>query len=147
MTFDRRFRCAAVMLVLGALVSVANAQMTGGGYGGMMGPGMMGANPEAPIEAQSPEAKSPVNPRDAQALLDYIRRQKLACLQCHTVVEGGFAPSFAQVSQNYAQRPGNIDALERSILQGIGRMPGGLASTSQARVLSRLIVNLAKFRD
>ena len=145
MTIDSRSRHVAAMLVLGTWVGVANAQMGGGDYGGMMGSGgMMGAYPDAPARDQGPEATIQVNARDARALLDYIRQQRLACMQCHTVDEGGFGPSFAQIGQYYAQRPEQASTLQQSIVQGIGRMPGGLASAGQASVLGGLILDLAK---
>lgn len=148
MRMDSRSRHVAALLtvlVLGAGPGVAKAQMAGGGYGGMMGQGgMMGASPQAPEGDRQPQAQTGVDAHAAQTLQDYVRQQHLACMQCHTVDEGGVAPSFAQIAQYYAQHPGRAGQVRPSIVQGIGGMPGGLASPDQASVLSRLILDLAK---
>ena len=143
MSTNRRPRRIAVllaMLTLGAGLGVARAQM-GDGYGRMMGQGgMMGAYPQAP----QPRAQAGADAHPRQALLDYIGQQGLACMQCHAVDEAGYAPSFMQIAQYYAQHPGRAGEVPPSIVQGIGAMPGGLASPDQAKVLGRLILDLAK---
>ena len=141
---SRRIAALLAMLALGAGLGVARAQM-GGGHGGMMGlGGMMGASPPAPEQAQPPQAQAGADAHPRQALLDYMRQQGLACMQCHAVDEAGYAPSFMQIAQYYAQHPGQAGAVPPSIVQGIGAMPGGLATPDQAKVLGRLILDLAK---
>lgn len=142
----RRIAVLLAVLALGAGLPVARAQM-GGSYGGMMGQGgMMGAYPQAPQQAQPSQAQpgAGADAHPAQTLLDYIRQQGLACMQCHAVDEGGYAPSFLQIAQYYAQHPGQADVVPPAIVQGVGAMPGGLASPDQAKVLGRLILDLAK---
>lgn len=105
--------------------------------GRMMGPGMMGQ----PYN-ESGTAPVRVNPERSKALLAYIHDQRLPCLQCHVVSGGGLGPPFDAVSANYANRRDASSILEDHIAHGIGRMPAGLASESQATQLARLILSL-----
>ncbi len=143
MMHRRRFRgmTAALLLATAAVAGVADAQMAGGA--GMMGPGgMMGAAPDT--AAPGVESPPPVDAGAARRLSGYIDHQQLACKQCHALDTGGVAPSFAEIASYYARHPRQQHAMRRSIVDGIGRMPGGLASPDQAAELERLIVDLAR---
>lgn len=112
------------------------AQMMGGG---MMGGGMMG---QSPREDQA--ATTPVNPKRADALRGYIRRNNLPCSSCHSVSGPRVGPSFATISANYARQDHAAAILADHIANGFGRMPGELARKSQAAVLANMIQGLTK---
>lgn len=117
------------------------AGMMGGGMmgGGMMSGGMMGQSPK-----NDQATSASVNPENADALLAYIRSNNLPCAQCHSVSGNGFGPSFEAVSANYANRDDAEAVLKDHIEHGYRRMPGGLAGSSEAAHLARMILDLAK---
>ena len=119
------------------------AGMMDGGMmgGGMMSGGMMGQSPR-----NDQAASASVNPKNADALLAYIRSNNLPCTQCHSISDNGFGPSFEAVSANYANRDDAEAVLKDHIEHGFGRMPGGLASNSESAHLARMILDLAKSR-
>ena len=142
-----RYAVATAALALVAAGALAQAQMPGG-YGGAMGGmmgggGMMGEGPGTMGNGERTPAAGAVDPAAARALAGYVQEQRLACMQCHAIEGGGFAPSFALIAQSNAGRPGAADVLRQSILRGIGGMPAGLASPDQAKVLSQRILDLA----
>ncbi len=119
----------------------ATAQMAGPGMmGGGWGPGMMEGYRAGPRQARPAQ----VDPRAADALRDYVRSRRLACMQCHAIADGGAAPSFAQVAAGYAGRPDAVRMVEQAIVRGAGPMPGGLASPAQAHRLAGLILDLSR---
>lgn len=111
-------------------------QMMGGG---MMGGGMMGQSPKS-----DQTTSSAVNPERADALLAYIRNNRLPCASCHSVSGNGVGPSFASVAAKYSGRDDAAITLKDHIANGFGRMPSGLASKSKAAALAKLIMDLAK---
>lgn len=113
------------------------AQMMGGG---MMGGGMMMGQSSNGDEA----ASASVNPKHADSLLAYIRKHNLPCTACHNVAGNGVGPSFASISASYAERKDATATLGNHIANGFGRMPGGLASKSDAAVLAKMILSLTK---
>lgn len=122
-------------------IGVMGGGMIGGGMmgGGMMSGGMMGQSSNI-----DQTASASVNPEHADALLGYIRKNNLPCTSCHSVSGGGVGPSFATVAANYAGHEDAANTLEDHIANGFGRMPGGLASKSEAAVLANMILGLAK---
>lgn len=113
----------------------------GMGAGMMMGGGMMGQSSNGQATTIS------VNSKDADALLAYIRSNNLPCTQCHRVSGNGFGPSFAAISASYANRDDAKSILEDHIEHGFGRMPGGLANSSESAHLARLILDLTKSKN
>ncbi|MEJ2059076.1 MAG: hypothetical protein P8Y64_01115 [Gammaproteobacteria bacterium] len=125
-------------VLLGSALSQADADT--GGYA--MGPGMMGQNPAAGTTGSSDSEPPTLNEANARKLAGYIQAQGLRCMQCHSVDDGGFGPNFLSIAANYE---GNAEAgkiLQERIVRGIGRMPGGFASPSQAEKLATLIIDL-----
>lgn len=117
----------------GAMAQMAGPGMMGGGWG----PGMMEGYRAGPRPEQ-------VDPRAADALRDYVRSRRLACMQCHAIAGGGAAPSYAQVAAGYAGRPDAVRMVVQAIVRGAGPMPGGLASPAQAHRLAGLILDLER---
>ena len=109
----------------------AQAEMPG------MGHGMMGMH-QSPGESSS----AAVNPASAKALLSYVHAQNLQCLQCHAVSNAGMGPSFALVAAKYAHHKDAEQILVKHIAHGIGNMPPGLASETQAVQIAQLILKL-----
>lgn len=106
--------------------------------GGMMG-GMMGRSSK-----DDQAASAAVNPKRADALLTYIRRNSLSCSSCHSVSGNGVGPSFAAIATKYADQSNATSTLEDHIANGFGRMPGGMASKSKAAILAKRILGLSK---
>ena len=102
-----------------------------------MGPGMMGASGR-----NGQPAQTQVNQVRAKALVGYIRSRNLPCMQCHAVSGGGYGPPFGLVASDYRNRADAESTLAARIAQGVGRMPGGLASEAQATHLATLILHL-----
>lgn len=102
-----------------------------------MGGGMMGMG-----GGRSDTSVASVNPAQSEKLLAYIKKQNLACLQCHTVSHSAFGPSFASIATNYAKQSDAAQVLSQHIAHGIGRMPPGLATESQAKQIAHLILDL-----
>lgn len=112
--------------------------------GGMMGGGMMAGGMMSPSSNGDQSTSVSVNPKQADALLGYLRDKNLPCTQCHGISRNGFGPSFAAVAAHYANERDAATVLTDHIEKGFGRMPGGLATESEARELARMILNLAK---
>lgn len=145
MTTNTRYAGMVLVAASLGLAAGAGAQAPAGYGGGMMGGGMMGGGygmMARPAQAPPAGEGGQVDAARARALLGYLRDQRLACLQCHAVDSAGFGPPFAQIAEYYAGRPGAQRVLQRAIVQGVGRMPGGLASPAQAAELGRLILQL-----
>lgn len=128
--------------VLAGLSGLVAARLAEAGSYGMMGPGMMGPGMMGSSRGISEASPAPVNPAHARALLDYIHEQDPACLQCHVVSGASFGPSFASIAARYGGQAAAQQLLARHIAHGVGRMPAGLASDTQAARLARLILEL-----
>jgi len=139
------FPAAVVMgLSLVAGPVAAGGMMGGGMMGGMMG---QGANSSP---SQSEESSNPA----ARNLLEYVRSNGLSCLSCHSVSARSVGPAFTDIAKRHAGNDGAQSALEESITTGAtGKrtgypaMPGGLASSSQAKKLAALIVSVTPQSD
>jgi cytochrome c551/c552 len=119
--------------------------MTGGMMGGgMMGGGMMGGEMMGQSSGNDESGQASVNPRRADALLAYMRKNSLTCTSCHRVSGSGVGPSFAAISASYAGRDDAEGTLQDHIENGFRRMPGGMANRSQAAILVKMIVDLTK---
>ncbi len=135
---------------LGLVVSnPAQSQGMGRGMmgGGMMGGGMMGGygpRNEAPGEGGA------ANPGWSK-LNSYVQSNGLACMSCHTYSGRGTGPAFIDVAHRFAGQPGAASELASAIHNGVAGqwsgyppMPGGLATTRQARTLAELILHLER---
>ena len=107
--------------------------------GGMMGGGMMGQS-----SGNDQSSQASVNPKRADALLAYMRKNSLTCTSCHSVSGSGVGPSFAAISASYAGRDDAEGTLQDHIENGFRRMPGGMANRSQAAMLAKMIMDLTK---
>jgi len=121
---------------LALLPVYGQALAMGGGMMGM-GHGMMGMG-----GGQNDTSVAPVNPAKSEALLAYIKKQHLLCLQCHTISKAAIGPSFAAIATNYARQNDAKQVLSKNIAYGIRNMPSGLATESQAKQLANLIMDL-----
>lgn len=133
------------VLALAAALFLPPAFAGSPGYGmgpGMMGGGMMGGGMMGQSSGNGQSSQISVNPKHAEALLAYIRKDSLPCTQCHSVSGNGVGPSFAAISANYAGRDDAITILQGHIARGFGRMPGGLATNTESRQLAKMIVDL-----
>lgn len=138
---------AAAVLFGAAPLSAAAADAThaplrvAGMSGGMMGHmGMMGGSGQAePAGEAAPNARAQAA---ADRLLHYIREQHLACLRCHALSGSGFGPSFRDIAKSAARDRAGAQRLVDSIVNGVGRMPTGLATRTQARKLVDDILRL-----
>lgn len=123
-------------IVIAGLFSLIFPLLAQGEMSGM-GHGMMGMN-QSPGESSS----TAVNSARAKALLTYLHTQNLQCLQCHAVSNAGMGPAFALVATKYAHHKDAEQILEKHIAHGIGNMPQGLASETQAVQIAKLILKL-----
>lgn len=124
------------MVMLSGIYYVVNPSFAHGGMGGM-GHGMMGMQ-----EGSKEEPPITANASHAKALLTYIQKQRLQCLQCHAVSKTMVGPSFASVSARYDKKEDAAKILGAHIAHGIGRMPPGFANKDQANELAQLIIRL-----
>lgn len=131
-------------------------QQGAGGYGpGMMGGqgmGMMGGrgagvNGGDGQEAGQPGAGSP----GWNKLTSYIHAHALTCMTCHAVTGRGVGPAFADIAHRFAGQANGQAEMAKAISGGASGlwpgyppMPGGLASSEQARILAGLILQSGK---
>jgi cytochrome c len=130
---------AAAMLLV-ATVAWAQGPCRYGGMGPMMGPGMMHRYP-CPANQSSQQH---INKADADKLVQFVSSQGLPCMSCHGVTMAGVGPSFAGIAARYEELSDADQVLSSHIANGFGRMPPGMASPAQARVLAKLIIDLER---
>lgn len=113
--------------------------------GGMMGGGMMGGG------TGSSSQREPAASSAAQHLQQYVRSNGLTCFSCHALYSNGMGPSLSDVAKRYHGLRGGGEILADSIAHGVAgkwtgyrAMPGGLASSKQAKELARLILSLGQ---
>lgn len=85
--------------------------------------------------------------RRAEHLVQYVWKQGLPCLNCHTVGEPAYGPPFSAVAAFYKARPDANNLITSRISYGFGRMPAGIASAEQAAALANLILALSPAED
>jgi len=116
---------------------------------GMMGPGMgPGMNTgRGGSAAANASAAASSSDGAGRALVRYIRDQGLSCLRCHGVDAPRFGPPFRAMARAAAGQPDPQRRLREAIVNGVGRMPPGLADGEQAKRLAHYILELAGHSD
>ena len=135
---------ALLLLLLPAFAQAGTDMQTRGNGQLLLAGGMMGGGMMSPSSNGDQAAPVSVNPKQADALLAYIRNNNLPCARCHDISRSGYGPSFTEVAAHYANERDATTALTDHIENGYGGMPGGLSTDSEARSLARMILNLAK---
>lgn len=140
---------AALLLCLAPPAGAARRASEPSRLAGMMGPGMgmgsgMGRGGPAAANDSAAAASSETPGR---ALVRYIRDQGLSCLRCHAVDAPRFGPSFRAIARAAAGQSDPQDRLRQAIVNGVGRMPPGLANGEQAKQLAHDILELAAHTD
>jgi cytochrome c len=146
-TIRQLHRAASLALALALGLAAATTAHSQGMMGsGMMGGGMMGGY--GPRNAQPPES-------DASApgwndLSAYVRSERLPCMSCHALSARGTGPAYLAIAHRFSGKANGRAELAGAISNGVSGqwagyppMPGGFATSGQARRLAALILQLA----
>ena len=88
---------------------------------------------------------------DWSKLNSYVQSNGLACMSCHTYSGRGTGPAFIDIAHRFAGQGNAETELASAIRNGVSGqwpgyppMPGGLATTRQARSLAEVILHLER---